>query len=230
MEIENEIKSLKDKFNGLDNKFKTTQIKITNYEQALETKTYQLMVQEIKELTNKELQNQREKIKNEIENRKKELEITASQIFENLTFLKNVEEKIMAENKKTNRNLYKIIEQEITTQILNFDLIKKYNKLIKSYLRDNLKEIIDIVINNLVSEINKKYKYQYEVNNQLCLSIDSELKHLIRKLPISANSEKIVFDKITKTVQKIIEEKELISLQKNEVLMIEQNKTEVNRK
>ena len=114
-----------------------------------------------------------------------ELKKTAQQIFESGEFMKNFET-------RTNTR----IDEEISSKVVNNDFHLFIKNTIETYIKDNLKDIIDKIVISLVKDINNKLTKDYIKAKELTYSINAEIRHTLMKLPISSGTEEIIKTKI----------------------------------
>jgi len=106
----------------------------------------------------------KEELKNEL---KKELKKEGAFIFENNQYMNEFHKKVI-----------KYLEEEIRVQIKNADYHQYVDELIKDYIKNNLKPIIDLIVEKLVKDINNKLKDEYAITKELTYSIDKHLPPL----------------------------------------------------
>lgn len=120
-----------------------------------------------------------------------ELDNRATQIFTDGLFLES-----------SKKFFIKLIEDEIRVSIKNASLHEYLHSITAQYVKDKVKPITEIVVEKIVKDLNRKFRKDYEVTKELCYSIDSEMRHTMKRLPISVISENLFKDKLSKIFER----------------------------
>jgi len=109
--------------------------------------------------------------------------------------------------------IIKMIEAEVRVAIKNTDLYSYINSIAKQYLEDNLKNIIEMVVEKHIQLTNLRLEQKLEITKKLCYSIDAEIKHTLMRTPISYESDKKIKELIMLELGKIINKPEVKQLE-----------------
>ena len=72
-------------------------------------------------------------------------------------------------------------------------------------LKEDLSVPIRAAIQEILQRVNKQLHHELRITKDLCLSIDSDIKHVFAKLPITYQSEKKIIDVVKNRITKIVE-------------------------
>lgn len=167
---------------------------LTIYQRASKKYFNSIISSHIEENIEKIKERVRTKIEEDINFARNNLEETAKQIFENSGYIKGLREQLI-----------RVIEQQVSVEVKNADAHKIVGELIRNYTDENIKEVVKMTANTVILSINKKLTKDYRTTKELCYSIDSEIKHLLMKTPVSKNSEEIIMKKFNKIANSVSE-------------------------
>lgn len=102
--------------------------------------------------------------------------------------------------KKTTDYLKNYITQQVNSELRDSKLHEKAQKLVKEKIETNSTEILKEIIKETIQDISNKMKKEYHYVKQLSYSIDSEIRHLSMKLPVSPLYEKKITERITEKI------------------------------
>ena len=93
--------------------------------------------------------------------------------------------------------LTRFIEQEVMMQFSD----EGVRNIIRTKLEDELKsarimEVVEMVVNKTIHGMNNHIRDELQTTKQLCYSIDSEIKHVLRDAPISYDTEQKIAKRI----------------------------------
>lgn len=110
------------------------------------------------------------------------------------------------------------LDEQIDIKIRNEDYHKLVSDSIKLKLKDNLSPIIRTIVLEFISSIDKKLCNEYNKVRELSYCIDSELKHIIQKSPITQERSQMVYNRINRIL-----DKEKSYLEKKDLLLEDEN-------
>ena len=119
---------------------------------------------------------------NEVEVMKKQ---TIQEIKEDTEFLLESPEFINPLFIMLNKRLEKTIDHTISIKLKPEEIHSIIGNFVSSKINDNLKEIISEVIEKQMKYINKKLEREYNIAKSLSLSIDSQIKGIVRNANIN---------------------------------------------
>jgi flagellar biosynthesis/type III secretory pathway protein FliH len=98
----------------------------------------------------------------------------------------------------------KQVKEEVTER-LNEEGFRQYlTEFVVSYLKAHIAELFAQVSMQTIAKINNNIKNELKLTRDLCYSIDMDIKHTLRELPISHHTEKIISDRIELTIRDMI--------------------------
>ena len=124
---------------------------------------------------------------------KQEIHDTTQEIFQNMAFIKKIK-----------KNIGESIGQEISSRLSEKGLREIVSSIVNGYTSDNLKEIIKNIIDSFSKSMLTKLEKEYRRTKDLCYSIDSEIKHTLMKMPVSAVAEEEIKKAISAAIIKNI--------------------------
>lgn len=123
---------------------------------------------------------------------REDLQRTVNDMFEDSIFMINFK-----------KALFRTVEQEVRVALSEYQLQDLIKSKVNDVIDNSLHEIIEIVVKNIVSNVNKKLDLEYKTTKKLVYSIDSEISHVLKRTPICANTETIMKNKIYELLSKI---------------------------
>jgi len=128
----------------------------------------------------------REYIREEMKTQRNQIEKELEEVYRNPKFISGLKLDLIA-----------VIESEVDTKLKNKDLKKVVGEVIEIKLEElEFNLLLEKIIRKILNRMNNLFKEEYKVAKKLCLSIDTEIKHTLRDLPISYSTEEIIKKKI----------------------------------
>ena len=124
-------------------------------------------------------------LKNEILAAREDLINTAQDIFKNSIFIEKIQKSL---RRYLDENMGQFLETKGLYPILR--------KMIKNYIKTEIRDLVDKVVKEVVSQTNKKLSREYEVMKSLSLSIDSKLKETVQNLPMNYTESGLIKKRI----------------------------------
>ena len=126
----------------------------------------------------------------------KEIPQLLTQIFDNSEFMEGFKKQVL-----------RFVEKEVNAQVKNFDVHNAVSGMVLDNIINILKDNLIRLVNEVIKGMNSNLQRELIHTKNLCYSIDAEIMHTLMKTPISYESEKKVMEKIEKTLQVMIENK-----------------------
>jgi len=148
---------------------------------SLEIQAIKLIIDSNNEGFRKEIEAKTNIFRDEIESSLGSLRDVFNNILENDEWLEKVK-----------KSLFVSIEQEIRVRLSKDNLRDIIKKMVKSVIEEDYKSLIKDIVNVVFNKLFKDVDEQYKRTKSLIYSCESEIKHLIRDLPICLETEKVI--------------------------------------
>ena len=114
-------------------------------------------------------------------------------------FLKNAEQRI-----------FTAIEQEVRVQFSEAGIRGIVTKVIRNSIYDNnFKDLVALVLDEIFKTMKKQLSLELDNAKSLCYSIETEIKHIVVKLPMNYNDAQIIDKKLRDVLDKMSPSKKL---------------------
>ena len=107
-----------------------------------------------------------------------------------------------------------VVKEEINIRLSEQGFKEYLFKTAGSFVKTHMKEIIIKVIKEVIKEQKRKIDAQNQYMNDLSLSIDNQVKHLIRKIDTSYSTDKLIKEHLNKIFESI--EKDIVKIEVKE--------------
>ena len=105
---------------------------------------------------------------------------------------------------KFEKSLIRFIEQEVKSQVKNFDVHHAVAQIVKDKINILLKESLVAFVTQIMTSLNHNLNRELMITKRLCYSIDAEIRHTLTDAPLSYQSEKMIKDKIESTLKTML--------------------------
>ncbi len=100
------------------------------------------------------------------------------------------------------KDLLKFISAEVRCQVRDFNLHDSASKLIKEKVETNFNSLTEEVCKRTISKIANKMTKEVNIIREMSHSLNSEIRHISMKIPVSPSYEKEITDYIKKSIDK----------------------------
>jgi len=111
--------------------------------------------------------------------------------------------------KSIKKHTIRAVDQEVSSRVNDEHTHTLIRNLVDSKIEPQFKNIMSEMMEKLSSAMVDKFKGDLEITKQLTYSIDMEVKHCLKRMPTSANTDEIILEKITEALRK----KELLQIE-----------------
>ena len=105
-----------------------------------------------------------------------------------------------------NHRMDTMITEKLSESLENEGARDYLFKIAKKIVDTEIRDIITQVITDTLSKLDKKIKLQLKISHEICLSMDTEIKSLVRELDCSYSTDKKIYAVLDKHIQRVSEQ------------------------